>query len=408
MSAVISVIDGYASSSFYNSKKSTEPYNPLHQKDQLVTIGYPNTFVRQTTIPVGNATLAGGTLEYEISDLPENLGEMFIQVKLSDISAETGATYCDYPGLAIGKAMEFYTDQNHKVRTTKDFIQDVMANFYKLPEHTKVSLLASSGGIGFTGGNIIIPLGFMIPWSILCQGGNTEVDTFPNRKLKSKLRFVINLRAASAIVSAGVTSTPTFASTPTLYYYNYITDEATRKNIISKPYMKKILIPKLAEPIVTVATATDTTIDLKDIKNEVAEFIVYLKDVTVYDTNHKYFDTVNIDKKIELMLESESLYKLENNNSVDNMNLLRRFEQMIFSKKDVEYNNLHTIKFSAVTEPNIEYDNALGSLNCKNNKYTSKSIVVRQDSGSSCYGYVIAMEHAWLYIDGNGQLKVEY
>lgn len=422
MSAITSQLKSYDQSTFFRSnadktgvepdKIRVQPFS-VNNQEKVLTIAKPLVRVLKTIEPKGQNSWGNKTADFEFSIDTEEVGEAWFYMDLSmlPIVATVQETYCDYPGLMILQKLSVYTDKTNEASVCKDFIQWVLSLLDELPEGKRNEILAAAGGKGFIGGRVVVPLGLILPWCQHSQGGKVELQTLPVYNLtKNNLHFLPTWRLPMECVAEGVTTVPTFASTPQLYYYEYISDKATLDSKRGLPFSMKCLVPDIIEYTANgstgITSGANTTIDISSFNDEFASLNVFIKNKSEVETKHNYYDCVNINKKVELFMDRNSYDIVERNNGTEDITVLRKYMQSLeMSKFCPAVSNVHKILQSLPSEPNRAHDSYLGGL--YSDKYKDKAIIVRQDSGAACLGYVVAMAHAKLEIVG-GDLIMNY
>jgi len=415
MSAITSQIKSYDLSAFYRStadktgveygKQRVQPFT-INQPINVYTLAQPLVRVLKTLEPKGQNTWSNKTADFEFPSDTEEVGEAWYLMDLSmlPIVETVQETYADYPGLILLQKLLVYTDKTNEAIVCTDFIQWVLSLKDELPKGKLDEILAAAGGKGFTGGRVVIPLGLILPWCQYSQGGKVELQTLPVYNLKTNLHFLPTWRLSAECVSAGVTTVPTFASTPQLYYYEYISDKATLDSKKGLPFSMKCLVPDIIEYTANgsagIPSGSNTTIDISSFNDEFASLNIIIKNKTEVEVNHNYYDCVNINKKVELFMDRNSHDIIERNNGTEDITVLRKYMQALeMSKFCPAVSNVHKILRALPCEPNMQHDSYMGGL--YSDRYKDKSIIIRQDSGSAVLGYVVGMSHAKLEIVGD-------
>lgn len=403
--SILSELSGYKKSNFFvQSKNDGKALVDLFSKPLSYTVlDRPVACRLKSLVPQQSSTLASGAASYEFTKDASLIGECVIQVKLSTLET-TGAKYVDYVGNSLIKTVTVYTNKNDIAVQCDNFIDWVNLYIDKLPASKKAAILECAGGQASTGGYVLIPLGFVLWWSQLQQGGKTEFNHFPAFKCRDPLRINITWNTATSILADG-TDTPTFVDTPTLYYYDYSVPMDVMDQMMKMPYQVKALYPEFVESPTAASADTELNVDISGLLGDYNSLNIICRK-TADITAKKYFTLTEIDKKVFLYCDRQLFYEIANNNGTDSAALLMEFEKfMHVSRLVASTSKIHEIRFGGIPEePNKTVDNVLGLLH--GNQYKQKIITLRLTGASEqTYNIKVAgLAHCIYHIDERGQL----
>lgn len=324
----------------------------------------------------------GQVVEYE---LPHGyIGDVYL---MANLGALTSGNWTTYPGLGLISDVEVRSGNNVLQKFSYEPVMHY--NLSKMDSKTVSEIQTLSGGTSHASGWCLAPLPLF--WSRM-GNGNINMPPLNAHLTSTKLRLRLTFRTASDLADAGATvGTPTLSTR--LYYLNYIPSEPLRADHIQN---KDVYIYKGCDyqtiPPVSVATATETTIDASQFYGSIADIFVFHKLVSDRDTAHDFYKDQGDMDEIKVRIDGRQYWVSEQGESI-------RFDKLLVSNypgATATFGDPVIVPF-ALGDANHVWEGGLES-----DAVNKLEVVLKHSGGANCYVDVSARVHAfWVVRNGS-------
>lgn len=320
--------------------------------------------------------------------LPTNagvyLGELVLETDLGDLSS---GNYCYYPGLALIDQMELI----HNGQTIQDFsYAPVMHSLLSRHDREYVDeILDAAGGTSHASGKVVSPI--PVFWSRLANEGKYR-PPFPAwlGNGGGNLVLRLKLRALADLVDSGATAgSPTISMK--LYYHKVMTTSKLNekhKSLYGDGNFNYQGMDFQTYKSAAVTTVTNTDLDVKLFRYNIAHIDVHDKLVSNWDTEHRYFINEEDITVLKVIIDGEDFYKLESGPLVKYVKLINGAEH---APANTTLGAPATIPFAITATSGGNFTGAFNG-----DKKSSLTLNVTHAGGDDAY--IVAVSHYYMHV----------